>query len=345
MKPIANISIDLDNKWAYLRTASRPEWRSFPSYLPLVCPLIVESLSEFDLRMTVFVVGRDLETEQDMEAIELLVRSGHELGNHSYHHEPWLHLYDAERTEFEIDRTDELLAQLGGVHSRGFRGPGFSDSPLVRQILADRGYRFLASQFSSCVGPIARAYYVAKTGLRGKQLEGRENLFGSFLTMFGKNVPYKLPLGTPPMWMFPVTVTPMLRTPFHFSYLLFLSEKSRLLARYYFSFALSLCRAFSVEPSLLLHPLDFLGGDDVQGLDFFPGMKQSGQAKRSQLRWFLNRLREKFHVVPMGEAVAQRDSRSLQAALAAGATIGDDSCDEDLIDGQASNNEVVRNLP
>lgn len=329
MKPFANISLDLDNQWAYLRTAGKPEWNDYPSYLPLVCPLIVEALAEFDIRMTAFVVGRDLDMQTGLESVGLLVRAGHEIGNHSYHHEPWLHRFDAERIEFEVDRTDELLAQLDGVHARGFRGPGFSDSPLVRQILAARGYRFLASQFSSCVGPIARTYYVMKTGLRGKQLEGREKLFGSFLTMFGKNAPYQLAVGSPAMWMMPVTVMPWVRTPFHFSYLMFLSERSEWLARRYFSLALAMCQKLKVEPSLLLHPLDFLGGDEIQGLEFFPGMKQSGATKRARLRWFLNKLTQSFTVTPMGAAVARLDRQSrlqpvLQVSQTKSAVISDD---------------------
>ena len=34
-------------------------------------------------------------------------------------------------------------------------------------------------------------------------------------------------------------------------------------ASVYFKSALAACRAFGVEPSILLHPLDFLGRDDV----------------------------------------------------------------------------------
>ena len=40
------------------------------------------------------------------------------------------------------------------------------------------------------------------------------------------------------------------------------------------------CRVARVAPSILLHPLDFLGGDDVRSLSFFPGMAMSGKEKR-----------------------------------------------------------------
>ena len=42
-----------------------------------------------------------------------------------------------------------------------------------------------------------------------------------------------------------------------------------------------LCRLAGVEPSILLHPLDFLGADDVDALGFFPGMAMTGDRKRA----------------------------------------------------------------
>jgi hypothetical protein len=40
-----------------------------------------------------------------------------------------------------------------------------------------------------------------------------------------------------------------------------------------------MCRLRSVEPSILLHPLDFLGSNDVDSLAFFPGMAMPARLK------------------------------------------------------------------
>ena len=55
----------------------------------------------------------------------------------------------------------------------------------------------------------------------------------------------------------PVTTMPLFRVPIHFSYLLYLGGKSPALARLYWRTALRMCRLRRVEPSVLLHPLDF----------------------------------------------------------------------------------------
>lgn len=309
MKPSLNLSLDLDNKWSYLKTAGRPAWKDFPSYLPTASKHIVSLLGEANIYTTIFVVGQDLLASEGVDAVRSLAQAGHDLGNHSFHHEPWLHLYDHEKIAYELDKTDELLEQIGGRHSLGFRGPGYSDSPLVHQALVERGYRYCASQMSSCLGPVARGYYFLKTGLKREQRRGREKLFGSFGAGLGKNRPYQLPLGTPKLWMMPVTVFPLFRTPFHFSYLHYVAEKSPGLSRLYLSWALSLCRALKVQPSMLLHPLDFLGGDEEPELDFFPGMKQAGETKRAHLRSLLKQLPSHFDVQTQGEAAAALDGR------------------------------------
>ena len=72
----------------------------------------------------------------------------------------------------------------------------------------------------------------------------------------------------------PVTTLPGLQVPIHVSYLLMLvGVLARSRPALYFDAALRLCRLAGVEPSILLHPLDLLSGDDVAGPAFFPGMQ------------------------------------------------------------------------
>ncbi len=59
-----------------------------------------------------------------------------------------------------------------------------------------------------------------------------------------------------------------------------------------------------MQPSLLLHPLDFLGVDDgIEPLKFFPGMNIPSEMKLEWLDGFIAALRRRFDVVPMGAHV------------------------------------------
>ena len=40
-KPIASLSLDLDNKWSYMKTHGDAGWDLYPTYLPTVVPAAV----------------------------------------------------------------------------------------------------------------------------------------------------------------------------------------------------------------------------------------------------------------------------------------------------------------
>ena len=86
--------------------------------------------------------------------------------------------------------------------------------------------------------------------------------------------------------------------------MLHLAGFSPVLARAYFSLALSLCRLTGIQPSLLLHPLDFLGADDgLEPLKFFPGMNIPAATKLAWMDDFLGAYARRFTALPMGAHV------------------------------------------
>ena len=103
-KPIASLSLDFDNKWAYLRAAGRENWESCSSYLPEVADRIVSVLREVELPLTVFVVGRDLQSESDRAAVTSFNRLADvEFANHSLNHLPWMHTMSHDEIFEEIE--------------------------------------------------------------------------------------------------------------------------------------------------------------------------------------------------------------------------------------------------
>ena len=47
--PIASLSLDLDNKWSYMKTHGDPGWEGFPSYLDTVVPRFLDSCGRLTL--------------------------------------------------------------------------------------------------------------------------------------------------------------------------------------------------------------------------------------------------------------------------------------------------------
>lgn len=305
--PVASLSLDLDNKWSYMKTHGDQGWESFPTYLHIVVPRFLDFLKQRGIKITVFVVGQDAALDKNHEALAMIPADGHEIGNHSFHHEPWLHLYSYERINEELARTEEHLERVTGQRPVGFRGPGFSLSKDVLRVLQTRGYEYDCSTFPTFLGPLARLYYFMTAKLDEQQKEERKKLFGTISEGFRPLRPYVWNLGeetlagTGSLVEIPVTTMPLFKVPIHVSYLLYLDQFSRGLALTYWHMALTMCRAAGVAPSLLLHPLDFMGCDDDSDLSFFPAMRIPSARKLDLVGQVIDSMAKHYDIVPMRE--------------------------------------------
>lgn len=301
-KRAASLSLDLDNQWSYMKTHGDADWDQFPTYLDVVIPRFNELLADLDdQKITVFTVGQDAVLEKNHDALKLIPDAGHEVGNHSFHHEPWLHLYSREEIETEVVRAEDAIETATGIRPNGWRGPGFSFSPTLLEVLARRGYDYDGSTFPSYLGPLARAYYFMTAELTPEEKEKRKQLFGKCTEGLRPIRPYEWQLeGGTGLLEIPVTTMPIFKIPFHVSYLLYLASYSKPAATLYFRTALRLCQITGVGPSILLHPLDFLGADDVPELGFFPAMDKGGAWKCGLVSGYLAEFKRRFDVRPMG---------------------------------------------
>ena len=314
MKPIASLSLDLDNQWSYMKTHGDAGWETFPSYFDVVVPRALEFLKERGLNITFFIVGQDAALEENRKAIGSIAAAGHEIGNHSFNHEPWLHLYSKEELVTEFEKTEAALLDVTGKRPYGFRGPGYSLSPTVLEVLAERGYEYDCSTLPTYIAPLARAYYFFKSPeMSDEEREKRKKLFGKLSDGFQTLKPHFIDVSDKQLVEIPVTTFPVVKTPIHMSYLIYLSTFSVAAAKAYWKTALAMCRATGVQPSLLLHPLDFLSDDDISELKFFPGMNMPAARKLNLVSGFLKAYTDSFDVVTMREhAEAFKNSAAIE---------------------------------
>lgn len=311
MKPIASISLDLDNKWAYMKAHGDPAWESYPTYLPEIVPRVLEILEDRNQKITFFVVGQDAEREVNHLALQSITAAGHEVANHSYNHEPWLHLYGPKKLAEEFDKAESAIQKATGQKPTGFRGPGFSLSDEVLRTLMRRGYQYDGTSFPTFLGPVARAYYFWSAGLSKNQQEDRKELFGRFGDGFKTLLPYRFSWRGKSIVELPVTTMPIFRLPIHGSYLLFLAQYSTLFAKFYLRFALKLCKLMRTEPHFLLHPLDFMGIEDDEEMAFFPTMDEPAAKKIKLITECIDIFRKEFNVVTMREHVMHANRAEL----------------------------------
>jgi peptidoglycan/xylan/chitin deacetylase (PgdA/CDA1 family) len=302
---LASVSLDLDNLWSYQKTHGDTDWERRGSYLGRFLPPVLDLLDELDLRITFFIVGLDADQAADNAALAGITARGHDVGNHSYEHEPWLHTYDGRRLAADIITAEGAIEAVTGVRPRGFRGPGYSWSPALFQLLAERGYTYDASTLPTWIGPLARHYYFRSARLNREERRERRDLFGGWRDGTRPVKPYRWDLdGAGLLLEIPVSTMPFFRVPFHLSYLLYLARISERLMTSYLRSAIAACRLARLQPSFLLHPLDLLGGDQVSELAFFPGMDLTGARKRELFRRVMGVLGRAFTLVSLDRHAA-----------------------------------------
>jgi len=96
---------------------------------------LLDILHEYNVPATFFLIGQNAEKNPDL--VRRIVREGHQLGNHTYHHVDLLK-NDRKTIAEEIDRTSNVIAAITGTAPHVVRPPhGFRD-PVVMEIMAER---------------------------------------------------------------------------------------------------------------------------------------------------------------------------------------------------------------
>jgi hypothetical protein len=306
----ASISLDLDDKWSYMKVHGDPGWEKFPSYLDIVLPKVLDILDRLDIKITFFVVGQDAALERNHSILRSIVQRGHEIANHSFHHESWLKTYSKEKIEEEIRIAEEAIEKATGKKTNMFRGPGFSWSNDLLEVLQKRGYLFDASILPTYLSPLMRRYYFWKSKLTKEQKKSRKELFGSFKEGFYPLKPFNWKLNSGKALLeIPVTTMPVFKIPFHQSYLIYISNISYNLMKCYLWFSVFMCKLTRTSPSYLLHPLDLIGSREAPELAFFPGMNVQQEEKIKIFETALTILKKNFEVLPMGKFAEQLSGR------------------------------------
>ncbi|RJP82353.1 MAG: polysaccharide deacetylase family protein [Desulfobacteraceae bacterium] len=103
---------------------------------PISTPCLLTLLAEKKTTATFFVTGEHASRHPDL--IRKIIREGHTIGNHSYHHDPLIMLKSAKRLFQEIQRTQALLNSYG-IHPLAFRPPAGITNPKLGSILTRLG--------------------------------------------------------------------------------------------------------------------------------------------------------------------------------------------------------------
>ena len=94
---------------------------------------LLDVLAKHDVKATFFMIGNRI--ERHPETVRRVIAEGHQIGNHSYNH-PLLGFLPPNYVQREIERTDDLLQQVGVLGVTMFRAPVLTRFLPVAWVLA-----------------------------------------------------------------------------------------------------------------------------------------------------------------------------------------------------------------
>lgn len=96
---------------------------------------LLDVLAKHNVKATFFMIGNRV--EKHPETVHRVVAEGHQIGNHSYSH-PLLGFLPPLYVQRQIERTDDLLRELGIIGEIAFRAPVLTRFLPVAYVLAKR---------------------------------------------------------------------------------------------------------------------------------------------------------------------------------------------------------------
>jgi peptidoglycan/xylan/chitin deacetylase (PgdA/CDA1 family) len=109
---------------------------------PEVTPRVLDLLDRFQAKASFFCIGE--KAAAFPELVKEIVRRGHSVENHSYHHHLAFAFFGISRLRREVDAAQATVAAITGRPPVFFRAPAGFRSPLLDPVLAPRGLRYVS---------------------------------------------------------------------------------------------------------------------------------------------------------------------------------------------------------
>jgi len=305
----ASVTIDLDSLVCYQRIYGLPQTPEDTRLYTKGLRRFLDICSQAGIRATLFTVGEDILVPKNRELLEEAVAAGHEIANHTWHHDYRITHQDTDSITSELQRAKDELESALDTEVVGFRAPGYNINSRLATAIHRSGHQYDTSLFPSLPYYLTRAAAIAALAAKGtpsKSLVGDPRMMTCPLGPYRADVtaPWsKAKDGKPYFVEAPITVTnlPFGRFPLLGSFLLLLGEKGWK--------ALHTALRFTRRPLIFeFHAMDFMDGiaDDLpEELLVQPDVKIPLDKKLSLIENMIQSITQDYTVTPLKDITRQ----------------------------------------
>ncbi len=113
--------------------------------------------SRLDFKYSIYIIGKDLEKDENRQRVKQWATEGHEIGNHSWSHPLNLGTLPEAELRSQIARAHQIITEAVGRPPEGFIAPGWCTSERLLRTLIDLGYSYDTSSCPSWLMTLAVA--------------------------------------------------------------------------------------------------------------------------------------------------------------------------------------------
>jgi len=273
-KTIGTIQVDLDGVRILLERRGYKDDPSpkDPIFNKETLARFLALFDEYSVKATFFVVGQDLLDDAKRRIIKEIAERGHEIANHSMNHKAGFRSLSRKEKEREIRDAEEVIIDVAGARPAGFRAPNFDIDEVTLEILEERGYAYDSS--------ILPAYLFSN-----KNIHGFSPL--SPYCPFRKNMQRGI-------IEVPVSTAPIIRTPYHASFVIAAHNFNMGPSVFYAGFFLT--RLKRLPLNYVFHAAELADSNHDSRLSYFQGLKIPLKKRYEMMSLILKNITEKFTI-------------------------------------------------
>jgi peptidoglycan-N-acetylglucosamine deacetylase len=220
LKTPAFIHIDIDGLWAIRECYGLPAedyYKNDPVFEEGI-PCFLKKFTQKGIPSSFFIVGNDAKLKNKAEIIIDILKSGHEIGNHSENHRIGLSTLTEKAIHENIKNAQDQICSIIDNSDLGkekypvaFRSPGYDINKKVLHVLDKMNFLYDTSLFPSSWGFLMRWI----DAWISRRFPPKKNQYGHINGNL-KSLELHRINGCKNLYEMPVSVSPFLRLPFHF---------------------------------------------------------------------------------------------------------------------------------
>jgi len=301
-KKYCAISVDLDpiDHYLYARDYKPLDVTNLNAIYDDALPRFLDLFDQYGVKVTFFLVGRDVLEAKNKTRIREVVKRGHEIANHTYNHYQYFCHLSHEDKRNEIERTDNIISDTVGKKSVGFRAPAWGIDHITMNILEENEYLYDSSVFPSKLVPVIS--YVNWLLNKGRLKRGLGNSYKLGMASKLPYFPHREKIwkkGNMNIMEMPPTILPIIQLPFLGTLLFMLGETIFNISFSYYSF-------FNKPLLYELHGIelvDYYSSINDERLLMKPGLGKKIHEKMKLYHLMLSKFSRSYHFITMQQLV------------------------------------------